>query len=475
MRIHILGVCGVFMGGLAALARAAGHEVSGSDARVYPPMSTLLRGQGIRVSDGYDPAHLDPPPDVVVIGNALGRGNAAVEYVLERGLAYTSGPQWLSDNVLRGRWVLAVAGTHGKTTTTALLAWILEYAGLAPGFVIGGVAENFAASARLGDKPFFVIEADEYDTAFFDKRAKFVHYRPRTVVLNNLEYDHADIYPDLAAIETQFHYLVRAIPANGLIIHNGDSAALHRALGMGCWTPCEMFSAGGSPDKPPAEAGWRIARRDADGGFAVELNGRELGETVLALPGRHNQLNAVAAIAAARHAGVPVQIALQAVREFKGVKRRMQLRGAAGGVRVYDDFAHHPTAIAASIAALRERIAADGRILAVLEPRSNSMRMGAHKDALPAALAAADRVYLYQPPRQSSGPPPAPSPGQTPAADWDIRPLAVGLGETAAYAYDDIEKMARQIARDARGGDHILVMSNGGFADVHTKILRGLS
>ncbi len=447
MHVHILGICGTFMGGLALLARELGHRVSGADANVYPPMSTLLAEQGIAVHEGWDAAQFDAAPDMVVIGNALSRGNPAVEYVLERGLAYTSGPQWLCDHLLQDRWVLAVAGTHGKTTTTSMLAWILEQAGLRPGFLVGGVPQGFGISARLGETPFFVIEADEYDTAFFDKRSKFVHYRPRTLVLNNLEYDHADIFADLAAIQTQFHHLVRTVPGNGLILHPHDDAALQAVIDMGCWTPRESFGVGGD-DAPP---GWQW--REEEGGFGLCPPGGSWLSVRWNQLGRHNALNGLAAVAAARHAGVPVEVAVEALGSFTGVKRRMEVRGEVGGVTVYDDFAHHPTAIATTLAGLRKRVGGQ-RILAVLEPRSNTMRLGIHRERLPAALAAADGVYIY-----------------TPAdLDWDA---AAVFGDGAAL-YGEVEQLVAALAAQARAGDHILIMSNGGFENIHQRLLQRL-
>ncbi|MEK7737857.1 MAG: UDP-N-acetylmuramate:L-alanyl-gamma-D-glutamyl-meso-diaminopimelate ligase, partial [Pseudomonadota bacterium] len=331
MHIHILGICGTFMGGIALIARAAGHRVSGCDANAYPPMNSQLERQGIALIESYSADQADLEPDLFVIGNAISRGNPLLEEILARNLPYVSGPQWLAEQLLHNKWVLGVAGTHGKTTTTALLAWILEEAGLNPGFLVGGVPQNFGVSARLTDSPFFVIEADEYDTAFCDKRSKFIHYRPRTLILNNLEYDHADIFADLAAIETQFHHLLRILPNNGLIVANGAEASLRRVIARGCWTPLEWFNLAG---------GWQAGEPKADDGFAVSLLGREIGRTALSLPGAHNRANALAAIAAARHAGVPPEQALQALRRFAGVKRRLEIRGAARGVTVYDDFAH---------------------------------------------------------------------------------------------------------------------------------------
>jgi len=447
MRIHILGICGTFMGGLALLARESGLRVEGSDAGVYPPMSTQLAEQGIGLKEGYKAEHLDPPPDLVVVGNALSRGNPAVEYTLDRGLRYTSGPQWLGEHILQDRWVLAVAGTHGKTSTASMLAWILEHAGLKPGFLIGGVPHNFGVSARLGEAPFFVIEADEYDTAFFDKRSKFVHYRPRTLVLNNLEYDHADIFPDLASIQRQFHHLVRIVPGNGLIISNAEDANLSDVLDMGCWTPVETASVGVFP------AQWQVRPAVPDGSrFDVLLEGRQVGTLAWSQLGVHNMHNALSAIAAARHAGVPVAQAIEALGSFEGVRRRMEVRGVVKGVTVYDDFAHHPTAIASTLAGLRRRVG-DARILVLLEPRSNTMRMGVHQDALAASLAEADAVWFYQPAD----------------IEWDL----CGLG-IASRVFDDIGALAASVAEEARAGDHVLVMSNGAFGGIHEKLLQAL-
>jgi len=447
MHIHILGICGTFMGGVAQLARAAGHRVTGCDANVYPPMSTQLEAAGIGLVEGYDAGQVSLAPDLYLVGNAISRGNPLLEEILDRGLPYASGPQWLADNVLRGKWVLAVAGTHGKTTTTAMLAWILEYAGLAPGFLVGGVPEDFDRSARWSDSAFFVIEADEYDTAFSDKRSKFVHYRPRTAVLNNLEFDHADIFQDLAAIETQFHHLVRTLPRSGLIVANGGEESLERVLKRGAWTPVEWFNRSG---------GWTAGEPDAQGRFAVRLGGQELGSTALSLPGAHNRANALAAVAAARHAGVPPKVAIEALEAFRGVKRRMELRGTAGGVAVYDDFAHHPTAIAATLAALRQKV---GRapVIAVLEPRSNTMKLGVMKDRLAGSLADADRVYCY---------------GAN--LGWDARAALASLGEKAEV-FDDIEGIVRAVRDTARPGDQVLVMSNGGFGGIHGKLLAALA
>ena len=451
MHIHILGICGTFMGGIALLARARGIEVSGSDANVYPPMSTQLEEQGIALGEGYDAAHLRPAPDCVVVGNALSRGNAAVEHVLNQGLPYTSGPQWLAEHVLQDRWVLAVAGTHGKTSTASLLAWILEYAGLEPGFLIGGIPRNFGVSARLGGGAFFVVEADEYDTAFFDKRSKFVHYRPRTLILNNLEYDHADIFPDLDAIKRQFHHLVRTVPGNGLIVENADDPHLEDVLGMGCWTPRETVSA------TRAAATWGVAGQSADGSrFDVQLEGADAGHVEWDQLGEHNMHNALAAIAAARHAGVPVAQAVAALAEYRGVKRRMEVRGECGGVTVYDDFAHHPTAIASTLQGLRNRVGGS-RILLVLEPRSNTMRLGVHRDTLAASMQGADRVWLHQPED----------------IDWSLAEIATQL-DVPVSVEETVEAIVSAVVAEARAGDHVLIMSNGGFGGIHEKLLAAL-
>jgi len=441
------------MGGIAAIARAAGHEVTGSDRNVYPPMSTQLRALGIELVEGFEAAQLDAAPDVVVVGNVMTRGMPVVEALLDRGLPYTSGPEWLAHEVLKDRWVIAVAGTHGKTTTTSLIARILEYAGLAPGFLIGGVPADFGTSARLGAAPFFVIEADEYDTAFFDKRAKFVHYRPRTLVLNNLEYDHADIYPDVAAIERQFHHLVRTVPGSGRIIWNAADPHLAHTLAMGCWTPQQGFA--GAADVP---AHWRADPAGAAdfSRFAVVESGTPRGTVEWDLMGAHNMHNALAAIAAAHHAGVPVATAIEALRGFKGIARRMQLRGEVHGVRVYDDFAHHPTAIATTLDGLRRRVGA-GRILAVLEMRSNTMRMGVHNDHIAPALAAADEVFVFTPPDLG----------------WDTAPLMRSLA-ARGHALASVEAMALAVAQEAAAGDTVLVMSNGGFGGLHELLLSAL-
>jgi UDP-N-acetylmuramate: L-alanyl-gamma-D-glutamyl-meso-diaminopimelate ligase len=450
MHLHVLGICGTFMGGLALLARSLGHRVTGSDANVYPPMSAQLEAAGIALTEGYDPAQLDPVPDQVVIGNALSRGNPAVERVLNDGLRYTSGAQWLAEEVLHGRWVLAVAGTHGKTTTASMLAWILDQAGLVPGFLIGGVPQDFGVSARLGAGPFFVVEADEYDTAFFDKRSKFVHYRPRTLVLNNLEFDHADIFTDLSQIQRQFHHLVRTVPGSGLIVAPRGDAALADVLAMGCWTPVEQADlAEGST--------WGVRRMSDDGSrFTVVCEGREIGEVRWCHTGLHNVANALSALAAARHAGVAPAVGVAALSGFQGVKRRMELRGEARGVRVYDDFAHHPTAIRTTLHGLRRQVG-DACIVAILEPRSNTMRLGVHKDELPEALAEADRVIVYAPSNLG----------------WDAAAVFARMGERAAV-HARTEDIVRQVTADARSGDHILVMSNGGFEGIHQRLLDAL-
>ena len=480
--IHILGICGTFMGGIAAIAKQSGYRVTGCDANVYPPMSTQLEAQGIELIEGWGAEQLDLKPDVFVIGNVVSRGNLLMEEILNRNLPYTSGPQWLAENILRDKWVLGVAGTHGKTTTSSMLAWILEHAGLNPGFLIGGVPQNFGISARLpspagvedglsrspprplagegwGEGGFFVIEADEYDTAFFDKRSKFVHYHPRTAILNNLEFDHADIFPDLSAIETQFHHLVRTVPGNGLIVCNGREKSLQRVLQRGCWTPVETF---GSPHPNPlpvgegaitglGERGWQIDSEDK-----VYFDGKVQGTLQWDLLGEHNRLNALAALAAARHAGVPVAQGLSALAEFKNVKRRMEVKGQVNGITVYDDFAHHPTAIATTVAGLRRKVG-NARILAVLEPRSNTMKLGVMKDALPGSLKDADLTFCYA--------------GNL---GWDARSALVPLGDKAVVK-DDLNELIEVIATAAKSGDHILVMSNGGFGGIHEKLLRRIA
>jgi UDP-N-acetylmuramate: L-alanyl-gamma-D-glutamyl-meso-diaminopimelate ligase len=450
MHLHILGICGTFMGGIAALARAAGHRVTGSDANVYPPMSTQLAAQGISLIDGYDPAQLDIAPDVVVVGNVMSRGNALVERLLDSGLPYVSGPQWLAENFLKGREVAAVAGTHGKTTTSSMLAWILQDAGRDPGFLIGGIPANFGASARAGAGAAFVIEADEYDTAFFDKRAKFVHYRPRHLLLTNLEYDHADIYPDLASIQRQFHHLVRTVPRSGRITWNRESAALGAALAMGAWTPLVEFAR-------EADVEWRARPVTPDGGaFEVLHRGAPVAVVRWPLIGMHNVENGLAAVACAAGIGVLPAQAAAALGRFAGVKRRLELRGEVGGIRVYDDFAHHPTAVALTIDGVRRQPDA-GRIVAVLEPRSNTMRLGVHREELAESLAGADDVFLFQPA----------------GLDWNLDGVAAALG-AKARVLGDVPALVDALAAELRAGDRVLVMSNGGFGGLHDRLLAAL-
>lgn len=455
MHIHILGICGTFMGGIAALARAAGHKVTGCDANVYPPMSNQLEKLGIELIEGWNAEQLSLGADLYVVGNVVSRGNPLMEEILNRGLPYTSGPQWLGEHLLRDKWVLAVAGTHGKTTTSSMLAWILEYAGLAPGFLVGGIPENFGISARLpgepqqeagGCSPFFVIEADEYDTAFFDKRSKFVHYRPRTAILNNLEYDHADIFPDLAAIETQFHHLVRSVPGNGRLIVNGREDSLKRVIDRGYWSEIERFG---------VSDGWSCGTQTAEG-FEVLWQENSLGMLNWPLLGEHNRNNALAAIAAARHAGVPPEVSIAALSNFQNVKRRMEIKGIAAGVTVYDDFAHHPTAITTTLAGLRQKVG-QARILAVLEPRSNTMKLGTMKSQLPASLNEANQVFCYE---NNLG--------------WDTAEALAPLGEKSR-SFSDLDTLIDAVAGCAEPGDHILVMSNGGFGGIHEKLLKKLT
>ena len=452
MHLHILGICGTFMGGLALIARAAGHKVTGCDAGVYPPMSTQLSEQGIELIEGFGVDQMALKPDLYVIGNVVSRGNPLMEAILESGARYVSGPQWLGDNVLPGQHVLAVAGTHGKTTTSSMLAWILEAAGLAPNFLIGGVAQDLHVSARYDParRP-FVIEADEYDTAFFDKRSKFVHYRPRTAILNNLEYDHADIFPDLAAIEMQFHHLVRTIPGSGRIVRPTHSDALDRVIARGCWSETVTFGADGA---------WQATAPDADGAFGVLRNGVEAGTVRWSLSGQHNRMNALAALAAAEHVGVTVQDGIAALTRFAGVKRRMELRGTVNGVKVYDDFAHHPTAIATTLEGLRRQVGS-ARILAVLEPRSNTMKLGTMAARLPDALVDADLVFCFG---AHSG---------KHALGWNPADVLAPLGDRAS-SYDDIDALVAAVTAAARPGDQVLVMSNGGFGGIHGKLLNAL-
>lgn len=448
MHIHILGICGTFMGSLAVLAKELGHRVTGSDANVYPPMSTQLQAQGIELMQGYDPAHLEPAPDLVVVGNALSRGNPAVEYVLNKGLPYVSGPQWLADHVLQGRWVLAAAGTHGKTTTSSMLAWVLEHAGMSPGFLIGGVPQNFGVSARLGGTPFFVVEADEYDSAFFDKRSKFVHYHPRTAILNNLEFDHADIFPDLAAIERQFHHLVRTIPGEGLVIHPTSETALKRVIDMGCWTPVQTTGEGGQ---------WQARLLSEDGShFEVLFDGKAQGTVEWELTGQHNVANALACLAAARHVGVVPELGCAALSAFKSVKRRMEKVAEVNGVTLYDDFAHHPTAIATTLDGLRKRVG-DAKVIAVVEPRSNSMKLGAHRDGLPASVVQADNVFWYAPPNLG----------------WDLA-ATVASSTVPTQVCDSLEAIIEGVKAIATPGTQVVIMSNGGFGGLHGKLAKAL-
>ena len=450
--IHILGICGTFMGGIALLARELGYRVTGSDANVYPPMSTQLRAAGIDLMEGYLPEHLEPAPDCVVVGNAMTRGNPVVEYMLNRGLPYTSGPSWLSENVLAGKWVLAVSGTHGKTTTSSMLAWLLQYAGMEPGFLIGGVPADFGVSARLGATEFFVVEADEYDTAFFDKRSKFVHYRPRTLVINNMEFDHADIFDDLPAIQRQFHHLVRCVPGEGLVIHHHGVKAIEETMDMGCWTPRASFTAEGGTG-----ADWS-AQLTADDGSAFRLlsPGNEAVELSWPYCGLHNVDNALAAAAAAHHVGVLPDAAVAGLAQFRGVKRRLELLGSPGGVAVYDDFAHHPTAIATTLQGLRAR-AGSGRVIALVEPRSNTMRMGEHREQLAQATAAADQVYWFQPE----------------GMDWSLEAV-INDSPVPAVVVGDVDELVEQVATEIRSGDQVVVMSNGSFGGIHDKLLSRL-
>jgi len=448
MHIHILGICGTFMGGLAALAREGGHTVTGCDAGVYPPMSDQLRALGIELIEGYGADQLALKPDLFVVGNVVVRGNPLMEAILDAGLPYTSGPQWLADHVLQGRHVLAVAGTHGKTSTTAMLAWMLEHADLKPGFLVGGVPLNFGVSARLGTGP-FVIEADEYDTAFFDKRSKFVHYRPRTAVLNNLEYDHADIFDDLAAIERQFHHLVRTVPAQGRLVVNARDDNLQRVLGMGCWSEVQRF--GARKEEPGA-----LRARGEPHAFDVLRGSLKIARVEWSLLGEHNQLNALAAIAAAEHAGVAPEVAAKALASFENVRRRLELRGEAGGVKVYDDFAHHPTAIRTTVNGLRRKVGTQ-RILAVFEPRSNTMKLGAMKAQLPWSLEEADLAFCH-----SGG------------LGWDAVQALAPMGAQAVVC-DTIDDLVQRVVAAARPGDHVLCMSNGGFGGIHAKLLDALA
>ncbi|MEL6114609.1 UDP-N-acetylmuramate:L-alanyl-gamma-D-glutamyl-meso-diaminopimelate ligase [Photobacterium sp. SP02] len=449
MHIHILGICGTFMGGAAMLAKQLGHRVTGSDANVYPPMSTMLESQGIEIIQGYDPSQLEPAPDLVVIGNAMSRGNPCVEYVLNKNLRYTSGPQWLQEFLLHDRWVLAVAGTHGKTTTASMLTWILEDCGYQPGFLVGGVLGNFGVSARLGESCFFVVEADEYDSAFFDKRSKFVHYRPRTLLMNNLEFDHADIFSDLAAIQRQFHHLVRTVPGEGKILAPHGVPAIDETLAMGCWSELEYSGEHGD---------WQANKHQPDGSeFDVIFAGKTVGIVRWDLIGDHNVSNALMAIAAARHVGVLPELACEALARFVNTKRRLELKGEQNGIKVYDDFAHHPTAVELTLGGLRAKVG-DSRILAVLEPRSNTMKLGVHKADLAPALAAADEVFLFQPD----------------TIPWSVQDIA-DLCPQPSVCDADLDALVGHIVAAARPGDTILVMSNGGFGGIHDKLLAALA
>jgi UDP-N-acetylmuramate: L-alanyl-gamma-D-glutamyl-meso-diaminopimelate ligase len=467
--LHILGICGTFMGGLAAIAKELGFKVSGSDANVYPPMSTQLEQLGIELISGYQVDNFSDDIDLVIVGNAISRGNKMVEYMLDRNIPYTSGPQWLLDNVLKNRWVLAVSGTHGKTTTSSMLAWILEYAHMSPGFLIGGVPQNFSSSARLGDAPFFVIEADEYDSAFFDKRSKFVHYRPRTLVINNLEFDHADIFDELSDIQKQFHHLIRMVPSNGLILSPANEEAISETLAMGCWTPTE-FSNGKAKQvsrealkqAPQLAMGWQVEKLNVQGSeFIVNFNGKKQGVVKWDLIGDFNIDNAVMAIAAARHAGVPSSVSTEALAKFINTKRRFELRGTVNNISVYDDFAHHPTAIEKTLAGVRAKLSQQvqaGRIFAVLEFRSNTMKSGIHKESLPQSLMDADQVFIYQDEQIT----------------WSVSNL-INQCKPPCQVEENIEKLVEDITQQAQAGDIIVVMSNGNFAGIHDKILNRLA
>jgi len=452
MHLHILGICGTFMGGIAAIAKQMGFRVSGCDANVYPPMSTQLEQLGIELKSGYLVEHLDDEPDIVIVGNAMTRGNPMVEYILDRKIPYTSGPQWLLEHVLKDRWVLAVSGTHGKTTTSSMLTWILQYAGMEPGFLIGGVPQNFACSARLGNAPFFVIEADEYDTAFFDKRSKFVHYRPNTLVINNMEFDHADIFHDLSDIQRQFHHLIRMVPSNGLVLSPKNELAINETLAMGCWTPTEY-----SVDNENKLLGWHADKCIADGSeFIVSFQGEVQGRVNWALIGDFNIDNGLMAIAAARHAGVPTGVAIEALATFINTKRRLELKGEVNQVRVFDDFAHHPTAIAKTLAGVRANVG-NKRVIAILEPRSNTMKSGVHKDTLAKSLADADMVFVYQ--------------GEQ--VQWSVDALVADC-QQPCFIGQDITAMVHDIVAKTQAGDTLVVMSNGGFGGIHEKLLSAL-
>lgn len=448
MRIHILGICGTFMAGIAVIAKQAGHEVTGSDQNVYPPMSHQLEAQGITLLSGYEPAHIDPAVDVVIVGNVIRRGNPAMEYVLNNNIPYNSGPQWLYENILKDRWVLAVSGTHGKTTTTSMLTWILEFAGLNPGFLIGGVPENFSVSARIGADPFFVIEADEYDSAYFDKRSKFIHYRPKTLILNNLEFDHADIFPDLDAIKQQFHFLIRTVPGVGQIVWRGQDNNIANVLQKGCWSSQVTFGPDGE---------WQAHRMAEDGShFKVLHQNQTVGEVHWNLVGNHNVENALAAIAAANHAGVAPDKAAAALSHFKNVKRRLEVRGSAKGIVLYDDFAHHPTAIATTLAGLRAKIGKEARIVAVLEFGSYTMKSGVHQDAMQHSLVDADVVVCKKP-----------------ESTWDLTSMLAQFKQPT-FAFDQVDALVEKLAPQLQAGDHVVVMSNSGFGGIHQKLLQAI-
>ncbi|MDP6653900.1 MAG: UDP-N-acetylmuramate:L-alanyl-gamma-D-glutamyl-meso-diaminopimelate ligase [Gammaproteobacteria bacterium] len=473
MHIHILGICGTFMGSLAVIAKQLGYRVSGSDANVYPPMSTQLQEQGIGLQEGFRPEHLQPPPDLVIIGNALSRGSPAVEHVLNEGLNFTSGPQWLAQFVLHDKWVLGVAGTHGKTSTSAMLAWILEYAGVNPGYLIGGVTNNFTQSASLGGSPFFVVEADEYDSAFFDKRSKFVHYVPRTLILNNLEFDHADIFNNIEEIERQFHHLVRTVPGNGLIIFPHGESAIEGVLRKGCWSGRQQFGISVPNEvckKLAANGGvfWNALMTDEQGSefelikYGQGSTGEVMNRAAVScgLTGIHNVRNAIAAVAAAHHVGIEVATARKALLEFKGVKRRMELRGFVEGVKVYDDFAHHPTAIELTLQGIAAKLRADGgdsRLIAVIEPRSNTMKSGVHQHEFNIACQAADMVIWFKP--------------EDTKIDFS---KLLAESKVPAYAFSDVDQIVAFLEENSIPGDHIVIMSNGDFGGIHEKLLQAL-
>ena len=461
MHIHILGICGTFMGGVALLARQLGYKVTGCDANVYPPMSTQLKEQGITLMEGYKAEHLQPEPDLVVVGNALSRGNPAVEAMLNKGLRYTSGPAFLAEHILHDRWVLAVSGTHGKTTTSSMLSWILEEANLTPGFLIGGVSQNFGVSARLGNKPFFVVEADEYDSAFFDKRSKFVHYHPRTLIINNIEFDHADIFANLDEIKKQFHHQVRTVPGEGLIITPADEQNTQDVIDTGCWTPINTFGENNSATQASPSIQWHLVNKTNDSSqFDVYKNNELAGTVKWPLMGKHNALNALASIAAAHHAGVTVDIAAEALSSFKNVKRRMEVRAKINNITVYDDFAHHPTAIKTTLDGLRNHVG-EKTIIAILEPRSNTMRMGVHKEDLLDSLSSADDIILYQP--ENLG--------------WDLDDL-IKDDTNPVHIYKNIENIIEYVVKTINATPqtetHILIMSNGAFDGIHEKLINKL-